>query len=191
MEMKNTGSRLVEAEEIIKLPSFRKNRGPDCDYFIFPYPAGDELSVREWLRYMERKYSGVSEDYKITVFDLYDIVTDILKTKGYLDKCREFERAKGYDRIVKAVGNTLRLTSSDSLIIGYIKEHTEENSVIFLSGIGKCYPLVRSHTVLNNLHQVIDSVPVVMFYPGRYEDGEFILFGEIKDDNYYRASILC
>ena len=149
------------------------------------------MSVREWLRYMERKYSGVSEDYKITVFDLYDIVTDILKIKGYLDKCREFERAKGYDRIVKAVGNTLRLTSSDSLIIGYIKEHTEENSVILLSGIGKCYPLVRSHTVLNNLHQVIDSVPVVMFYPGRYEDGEFILFGEIKDDNYYRASILC
>ena len=47
--------------------------------------------------------------------------------------------------------------------------------------------MLRSHTVLNNLHQVIDHVPVVLFYPGKYDGQELILFGEIKDDNYYRA----
>ena len=41
--------------------------------------------------------------------------------------------------------------------------------------------------VLNNLHQAIDHVPVVLFYPGKYDGQELILFGEIKDDNYYRA----
>jgi hypothetical protein len=46
---------------------------------------------------------------------------------------------------------------------------------------------VRSHNVLNNLHQVLDSVPVVMFYPGRYSGQNLQLFGTIKDDNYYRA----
>ena len=30
-------------------------------------------------------------------------------------------------------------------------------------------------------------VPVVMFYPGEYDGQELVLFGEIKDDNYYRA----
>lgn len=58
---------------------------------------------------------------------------------------------------------------------------------MLLTGIGKCYPLLRSHKVLNNLHQAIDRVPVVMFYPGRYDGQELVLFGEIKDDNYYRA----
>lgn len=121
------------------------------------------------------------------VFDLYDIVIDILQEKGHLDKCYEFEQKKGFDRITKAVGNTLRITAQDSLIISYIREHTPDQSVVFLAGIGKCFPLLRSHTVLNNLHQVIDHVPVVLFYPGKYDGQELILFGEIKDDNYYRA----
>ena len=81
----------------------------------------------------------------------------------------------------------LRISASDSLIVNYIRDNTPPNSVIFLTGVGKCYPILRSHKVLNNLHQVIDNVPVVMFYPGKYDGQELVLFGEIKDDNYYRA----
>ena len=80
-----------------------------------------------------------------------------------------------------------RKKSSESLIVKHIKDNTPKNSVIFIKGIGKCYPILRSHTILNNLHQVIDDVPVVMFYPGNYDGQELVLFGEIKDDNYYRA----
>jgi hypothetical protein len=58
---------------------------------------------------------------------------------------------------------------------------------VFITGVGKCYPFVRSHNVLNNLHQVLDSVPVVMFFPGKYSGQDLRLFGTIKDDNYYRA----
>ena len=97
------------------------------------------------------------------------------------------EKKKGFDRVVRAVNNTMRITAEDSLIVNYIKQNTPENSVVFLVGIGKCFPILRSHTVLNNLHHVIDHVPVVMFYPGKYDGQELILFGEIKDDNYYRA----
>ena len=58
--------------------------------------------------------------------------------------------------------------STDGMIVNYIKEHTPEKAIIFITGIGKCYPIIRSHTVLNNLHLVIDKVPVVLFYPGKY-----------------------
>ena len=57
--------------------------------------------------------------------------------------------------------------STDGMIVNYIKEHTPEKAIIFITGIGKCYPIIRSHTVLNNLHLVIDKVPVVLFYPGK------------------------
>ena len=97
------------------------------------------------------------------------------------------ESKKGMDRVIRAVGNTMRITAEDSLIVRHIKDNTPPNSVVFLTGIGKCYPLLRSHTVLNNLHQVFDTVPVVMFFPGKYDGQELVLFGEIKDDNYYRA----
>ena len=46
---------------------------------------------------------------------------------------------------------------------------------------------MRSHKVLNNLHQAFVRCPVVMFFPGTYNEQELILFNEMKDDNYYRA----
>ena len=90
-------------------------------------------------------------------------------------------------QIVKAVGNSLKINDDDSYIVRYIKNNTPGNAVVFLTGIGKCYPILRSHKVLNNLHQAFVRVPVVMFFPGTYNEQELILFNELKDDNYYRA----
>ena len=110
-----------------------------------------------------------------------------MEDKGYLEKCFEYEKKKGFERITKSVGNMLRISADDNLIVQHIIDNTPENSVIFLAGIGKCYPVLRSHKVLNNLHLVIDQVPVVMFYPGKYDGRELVLFSEINDGNYYRA----
>lgn len=181
--------RLDIVEEMIKRPSFRENKGlgNEVGYYIFDYPAEKELIVRERINYIRKKNESSIEKYKVVVFDLYDITISILKEKGYLEKCYDFERKYGFERIVKSVGNMLRITSSNSLIIQHIKGNTPENAIIFITGIGKWYPILRSHTLLNNLHQVIDDVPVVMFYPGNYDGQELVLFGEVKDDNYYRA----
>lgn len=181
--------RLDKAEEIIKKPSFRENKGlgNEVGYYIFDYPANQELYIRERIKYIKNKNEKSGDDFKVVVFDLYDIIVDILKSKGYLEKCYEFEKKNGFERIVKSISSMLRITSSNNLITQHIKENTPEKSVIFIIGIGKCYPILRSHTILNNLHQLIDEVPVVMFYPGHYDGQELILFGEIKDDNYYRA----
>ena len=187
--MNTLEERLDQAEAMIKKPSFRKNKGlgNEVGYYIFDYPPEQELLVRERVEYIRKKNEQSDDEYRIVVFDLYEIIIEILKEKGYLEKCYEFEKKRGFDRITKAVGNMLRITAEDSLIVNYIREHTPEKAIVFLVGIGKCYPILRSHTVLNNLHQVIDNVPVVMFYPGKYDGQELILFGEIKDDNYYRA----
>lgn len=187
--MNTLEERLDKAEALIKKPSFRKNKGlgNEVGYYIFDYPPEQELLVRERVEYIRKKNEQSDDEYRIVVFDLYEIIIEILKEKGYLEKCYEFEKKRGFDRITKAVGNMLRITAKDSLIVNYIRERTPEKAIVFLVGIGKCYPILRAHTVLNNLHQVIDNVPVVMFYPGKYDGQELILFGEIKDDNYYRA----
>lgn len=181
--------RLNKAEEMIQKPSFRENKGlgNEVGYYIFDYPAEQELLVRERIEYIRKKNENAGDEYRTVVFDLYEIIIEILKEKGYLEKCYDMEKKKGFDRITKSIGNMLRITAKDSLVIGYIKERTPEKAILFLTGIGKCYPVLRSHTVMNNLHQVIDDVPVVMFYPGKYDGQELVLFSEIKDDNYYRA----
>ena len=186
--MYDTDARLDRLEEAIKKPSFRQNRGlsNEVGYYIFDYPESDELIVRERIDYIRQK-NKTTDDYVIQVFDLYDIMIEILKEKGLLEKCFELEEKSGFDKISRNIANRLQVNSTNSLFIKYIEERLQERSIIFITGIGKCYPIVRSHTVLNNLTMVIDNVPVVMFYPGKYSGQQLTLFNEIFDDNYYRA----
>ena len=187
--MADLTARLNEMETAIRKPSFRQSigRANEVNYWVFDYPPERELEVRERIAYLKNKNQGGTDGFELVVFDLYDIIIDFLEQRGFMEKCYGFERKAGICRIVKAVNNSLKVNDDDSLIVRYIKDHTPENAVVFLVGIGKCYPILRSHKVLNNLHQAFVRVPVVMFFPGTYNEQELILFNEIKDDNYYRA----
>jgi hypothetical protein len=187
--MASLEERLDAAERMIRATSFRENKGlgNEVGYYVFDYPADKELIVRERIEYMKAKNSKGSDGFDLVVFDLYDIVIDLLEQESFLEQCYKFEKKQGMARIVKAVGNLLQVNDDESLIVKHIQEHTPQDAVVFIIGVGKCYPILRSHKVLNNLHQAIDRVPVVMFYPGKYDGQELVLFSEIKDDNYYRA----
>lgn len=187
--MADLTARLDEMEAAIRKPSFRQSSGRanEVNYWVFDYPPERELEVRERIEYLRNKNQSGTDGFELVVFDLYDIIIDFLERKGFMEKCYGFERKAGIARITKAVNNSLKVNDDDSVIVQYIKDHTSENAVVFLIGIGKCYPILRSHKVLNNLHQAFVRVPVVMFFPGTYNEQELILFNEIKDDNYYRA----
>ena len=70
------------------------------------------------------------------------------------------------------------------------KAPDDGQSIVLISGVGKAYPIIRSHTILNNLQSIFRKNPVVMMYPGRYEIKNSMtlkLFERLDDDNYYRA----
>ena len=187
--MADLSARLDEMEAAIHKPSFRQSSGKanEVNYWVFDYPPERELEVRERIEYMKHKNQKGTDGFELVVFDLYDIIIDFLENKNFMEKCFDFEKSRGMERIVKAVNNSMKINDDDSVIVRYIKERTPENAVVFLTGIGKCYPVLRSHKVLNNLHQAFVRAPVVMFFPGSYDEQELVLFNEIKDDNYYRA----
>lgn len=187
--MADFNDRLDKMEEEIRKPSLRQSAGRanEVNYWVFDYPPEKELEVRERIKYMQNKNAKGGDEFKLVVFDLYDIIIDFLEKNDFLEDCFKFEKTKGLERITKAVNNSMKINDDDSYIVQYIKDNTPENAVVFLTGVGKCFPILRSHKVLNNLHQAFVRVPVVMFFPGEYNEQELILFGEIKDDNYYRA----
>lgn len=188
--MESIEERLNRIETIIKKDSFRRNKGlgNEVGYYIFDYDPTHEIKVREYVEYLKNKINNKPNfAFQIIEFDLYNIIMEILSEKGYLEKSFQFEEKKGREFTRKAISNVLKLSSDSNLIIKKIKENTTQNSVVFITGIGKCYPLLRSHNVLNNLHQVLDEVPVIMFFPGEYSGNDLVLFGTIHDNNYYRA----
>ena len=185
--------RLDEMELAIHKPSFRKGTGRanEVNYWVFDYPPEKELEVRERVEYLKNKNERGDDDFELVVFDLYDIIIDFLEKKNFMEKCYDFEKKRGIERIVKAVTNSMKVNDDDSLIVQYIKEHTPENAVVFLTGIGKCYPILRSHKVLNNLHQAFVRCPVVMFFPGTYQGKQHdLIYGAVANDDVYRTITL-
>ena len=168
---------------------FLENKGVanEVRYYVFDYEACDEQVMRQKIADLIGRNNPDLDGFRIVEYDIYQMIIDILGERGYIDKCIRFEKEKGRDYLYKAVSKLLRLTTDNNLIVNRIVENTPENSVVFLTGIGKAYPFVRAHNVLNNLHQVFDKTPVVMFYPGNWNGQSLSLFGTISDGNYYRA----
>ena len=181
--------RLDKIWDRISDQDFLANRGVanEVRYYVFDYEPCDELIIRDKIKALKKQNNPDADGFQIIEFDLYEMVISILEEKGYIDKCVKFEEQKGMEYLYTAVTKMLRLTNDDNLIVNRILESTPENAVVFLTGVGKVFPFVRSHNVLNNLHQVLDSVPVVMFYPGTWNGQSLSLFGTITDGNYYRA----
>jgi hypothetical protein len=187
--MKTIYERLDDIIPEIQKKPFRENKGlgNEIGFYIFDYEPQHEILVRDYIEFLKDKFKSGSSGFKIVEFDLYEIMLEILHSKGFLEKNFEMEAAKGSDYIFNATKKALRLTDKNDLIVRYIRERLERDIVVFLTGVGKAWPIIRSHTILNNLHAVVDQVPLVMFFPGTYNGMELVLLDEIKDDNYYRA----
>jgi hypothetical protein len=72
------------------------------------------------------------------------------------------------------------------MYIDKIAEQIKPEDVVFITGVGKAYPIIRTHKVLSNLKPLIKKNPLIVMYPGTYINNEFSLFGEI-DKDYYQA----
>lgn len=187
--MKTIYERLDEILPRITSPSFRENKGlgNEIGYHIFDYQPEYEMLVREHVTFLKERINNDNTELHIKEFDLYEVVLDILDGKGYLQKNFQMEWKKGSQHVLNATRKALRLTLNNDLVINYIGERVAQNDIVFITGIGKVFPIIRSHVILNNLHNAVGQIPVVLFFPGRYDGQELQLFGAIKDENYYRA----
>lgn len=169
-------------------PSFRENKGlgNEIGFYIFDYDPEYELLVRDRVEFIKDKAKG-AYGLNIIEFDLYEIMIEILESKGYLKKNFIMEEKKGSEQVFTATKKALRLTLDNDLLVQYISERLDGVDIVFLTGIGKAWPIIRSHSVLNNLHRIVEKQPLVMFFPGTYDGGSLMLFNYLKDDNYYRA----
>lgn len=183
--------RLNLIEDKISEKSFRENKGlgNEVGYYVFDYAAKDELFVRSHIAYLKEKINNSNRGFVIKEFDLFHLMIEVLEEEGYLEDFFNLEKESGFLECAESLVETLGLdeTNDLNLIISKIVEEDLTDSVVFLTGVGKCHPIIASHNILNNLHQVLDSVPVILFYPGEYSGQDLKLFGTMDSHNYYRA----
>lgn len=189
MAERRLNDRFVELEDrMISVESLtRYGTANDLKFYIFDYNPKEELVVRKEIKKL------VERNINIVEFDLYEMMMQIIEDEGYMDDILRME--KEYDRnllLSEIFQPLLSVEEEDNSIIRMFKERADDtgNKIVLITGVGKAYPIIRSHSILNNLQSVFRRNPVVMMYPGRYETKKTMtlrLFERLDDDNYYRA----
>lgn len=189
MTERNLNDRFVELEDrMISVETLtRYGTANDLKFYIFDYNPKDELVVRKETKKI------IEHNPDIIEFDLYEMMLQIIEDEGYMEDVIRMEQE--YDRnllLSEIFQPLLSVEEKDNRLIEMFKERAEDTGekIVLITGVGKSYPIIRSHTILNNLQSVFRHNPVVMMYPGRYEIKNSMtlrLFERLDDDNYYRA----
>ena len=173
------------------LPKLQDNRflsnrgiGNEIGFYIFDYDPEYEPLVQQRVEKLISQLTSPPNELGVIEINLYKSILDILESRRLLQKAFELEATKGSANLAKTIAPLVRAEQ----VIEYIKKKLQgDEQLIFMTGVGASYPILRSHAILNNLHPVLDKIPLVMFFPGSYDGNELRLFNTFKDDNYYRA----
>lgn len=188
MRERSLNDRFIELEDrMISVESLtRYGTANDMKFYIFDYSPQDEMIIRNEIK----KLKGRNPD--IVEFDLYEMMLEIIEEQGYTEDVILAE--KDYDKqhlLSEIFQPILSVEETDNDFLEKFKAVQDDGTkIILVTGVGKSYPVIRSHTILNNLQNIFKRNPVVMMYPGRYETKKAMtlrLFDRLDDDNYYRA----
>jgi hypothetical protein len=163
--------------------------GNEVPFFIYPYAPEDALAVAQIKRRVKNKLS--QKGINVREVNLYDLSVEILKERGVWERVLAAEPDQDKDDFRELLQGML---DPQLHIAPAIRSKIDDGEfdIFFLTGIGEVFPYIRSHNVLNNLQSVVTGKPMLMFFPGRYEQSDtlgstLVLFGRLKDDQYYRA----
>lgn len=162
-----------------------KGLGNEIAFYIFDYPPEEELRIREHIQFLMEHIPKQKPGLRVIHVNLFNLIVDYLKQRKLLDKSFQKQKAEGDTALAKALSSPLKEEKLVQIFAEFVQPR--EQDLVLVSGVGSVWPLVRSHTLLNNLQTIMDQTPLVMFYPGRYDGQTLRLFGKIKSTNYYRA----
>ncbi len=183
---------------ILSHPDFLSMKGlaNEVPLFIRTYDPAKEDAARRLIDSLAARLRNTGITLK--VIDLFDLVLeeleehklldDLLHDEPTFDKRELFETLQNYSdpqthlipRLVSAMGD-------------------EGTRLTLLTGAGRVYPFLRTHTILESLQPAMLRHPVVIFFPGEYvqdpDGGSHLrLFGSIPspkiNNPYYRATNL-
>lgn len=184
--MTDLQSRLDQIRPRITSDDFLQGRGlgKDVPFYAFDYPAAAERQVSDHLDWLLDDIDKKT-DICIGHVDVFELAIEQLKSRGLYDKALSMEKAKGVPALLNALKGPLEPGKLSAALVSRFAE--QKPDMVFLTGVGAAYPLVRTHSLLNNLQPLLDNTPLVLFYPGRFNGQSLQLFGELQETPYYRA----
>ena len=186
------------AERLFRILSDRdflamKGLANEVPIFVQTYDASQEDGLRRLVDALTGRLR--STGLVVKTLDLFTLVLEELEEQGLLDdllrdeasfqKVELFETLQNYsDPKTHLIPRLIRAISDG------------DTKLTLLTGAGRVFPFLRTHTILESLQPAMLRHPVVMFFPGEYTQdtagGSYLrLFGALPSPRilnpYYRA----
>ena len=157
--------------------------------YIYPFDATAALEVEDATKRLISRLATAG--VPVLEINLLQLAVELLSKRGVLDAMIESEPTQRRSYLLEDLRAMLDPRDDLAPAIRMKLEETPAK-VVILTGVGGVFPMVRSHTVLENVQDIARTVPVVLFFPGTYEQSSHLgstlsLFGRLHDDRYYRA----
>jgi hypothetical protein len=157
----------------------------EIPFWIAPYEVKAENQVNNEIGNLVRKLHN--EGIKALCIDLFELSCSLVEQNIGLEDMFAIEETMEKQFFIDALQSTINIHER---FIPAISERieAEKPAMLFIKGVGKVFPFIRSHIVLNNLQSAVKNIPTLMFFPGEYSGKSLKLFNLLEDDNYYRAN---
>ena len=181
--MSNIRTDLESIKERFSDEVFLSNKGlsNEVGIHVFCYDPHDEMIVRD---YMKKLIQQTNLPFRLIECDLYKIFLQICKDKRILKTIPAMEQKKGSEGLLKQLQ---KIATPEAFVERMQYSPHQHGDILLISGVGKVYPFMRSHNILDNIQHLFSDIPVVMLYLGKFNGQELSLFDEFHDGNYYRA----
>lgn len=181
--MEDTMANLNRVSARLSEEAFLTNKGlsNEVGIHVFCYDPKDELTVRAYFDSLKKK---PDVPYNLIECDLYKIFLQICDEKHILKSIPNMEERKGKDYLLEQLQ---KVATPEAFVDKMKYEPHRKGDVLLITGVGKVYPFMRSHKILDNIQHIFSDIPVLMLYPGTFNGQDLGLFGKFLDGHYYRA----
>ena len=182
--MKKIEESLDKLREKIQNEDFLNGRGQsnEVGIWFFCYDPEHEMAVRHFVSQLA---TDQALNCNLKIKDLYDIFLESCEDMDILDAIPDMEAEDGgeflLDQLHSAIGA--------GQFIEKIKYsgHERGRDVLMLTGVGKVFPFMRVHALLEALQPYFTDIPILVMYPGEFDCHQLKLFNRLKPHDYYRA----
>lgn len=175
-----TYERLNRLKERIHEPGFTKPKGigSEIPHFIFDYPAEDELKVRTYLKVLIEQ-----SPIRIKNINLFEFFLSLFQdeVEDLMTICDE----EGLEGLIESTETVL---DNEQIIVESFVWLAGDAEIIFITGVGNAFPLIRSSKLLKSLSTHAYRCPIVLFYPGQFTGLNLKLFNRLNNEDQYQLS---
>ena len=182
--MSELNERLDDLREQMQEQDFLSGNGlsNEVNIRMFCYDAKDEMTVRHFT---EKLLADKTMSCRVIEYNLYHIFLSICDDKRITDRIPALEEKKGKHFILEQL---TRMATNIAFVNKMKAVPHNTGDVILITGVGEAFPFIRVHALLEAMQPHYSDVPIVVMYPGKFENrNSLILFDRLKPNWYYRA----